>query len=62
MTWAKSARCESSGCVEVDVVPGHDEVGMRNSTQPDTAIEFPAEKWLAVLGDLKDLTTNWSAK
>lgn len=60
MTWAKSGRCESSGCVEVDV-DGHQEVRLRNSTKSEVMIDFPADRWLAVLGDLRDLTKDWAA-
>lgn len=61
MSWAKSARCESSGCVEVNAEDGDQKVLIRNSTKPEVVLNFPADRWLAVLGDLEALTKDWAA-
>jgi hypothetical protein len=42
-------------------VDGHQEVRLRNSTKSEVMIDFPADRWLAVLGDLRDLTKDWAA-
>jgi hypothetical protein len=41
--WRRSTKCEAGACVEVaDLGPA---VGLRNSTEPETALAFPVESW-----------------
>jgi len=41
--WRKSARCEAGACVEV--ATGGPQVGLRNSTLPEVALEIDAAAW-----------------
>jgi hypothetical protein len=51
VTWRKSARCESSMCVEVASIHGH--AAMRDSTDPDVRLVFGASQWAAFLAAVR---------
>jgi hypothetical protein len=49
--WAKSARCESSHCVEgADLGPVK---AVRNSTEPDTQLTFAAGDWATFIAGVR---------
>ncbi|MEV0270979.1 DUF397 domain-containing protein [Hamadaea sp. NPDC050747] len=41
--WRRSTKCEATSCVEVSDLGK--QVGLRNSDHPETAIQFPVERW-----------------
>jgi Domain of unknown function (DUF397) len=49
--WRKSARCESSSCVEVASLDGL--AGIRNSTDPQVHLVFGAADWSAFLAGVR---------
>ncbi|HEU4420964.1 MAG TPA: DUF397 domain-containing protein [Pilimelia sp.] len=49
--WRKSARCESSSCVEVASLDGL--AGIRNSTAPETHLVFGPADWSAFLAGVR---------
>jgi Domain of unknown function (DUF397) len=51
LVWVKSARCESSHCVEVASLG--DGMAVRNSTSPATHLTFTAEDWTAFLAGVR---------
>jgi Domain of unknown function (DUF397) len=51
LVWVKSARCESSHCVETAHL-GHS-IMMRNSTRPATTLMFPAGDWSAFVAGVR---------
>ncbi|HEY6597624.1 MAG TPA: DUF397 domain-containing protein [Asanoa sp.] len=49
--WVKSARCESSHCVEgADLGPVK---AVRNSTEPDTQLTFAAGDWATFIAGVR---------
>jgi hypothetical protein len=51
LVWVKSARCESSHCVETAKVDGA--MAMRNSTAPTTTLTIPAVDWAAFVAGVR---------
>ena len=51
LVWVKSARCESSHCVETAKLDGA--MAMRNSTAPTTTLTFPAPDWAAFVAGVR---------
>ena len=51
LVWAKSARCESSHCVETAKLD--DAMAMRNSTAPTTTLTIPAADWAAFVAGVR---------
>ncbi|RKR87982.1 uncharacterized protein DUF397 [Micromonospora pisi] len=50
-TWRKSTRCESQKCVEVaEVTAG---MAVRNSTDPERHVVFPATAWQAFVDTVR---------
>ncbi|MEV4626312.1 DUF397 domain-containing protein [Micromonospora sp. NPDC049523] len=50
-TWRKSTRCESQKCVEVSEVTAG--MAVRNSTDPDRYVVFPATAWQAFVDTVR---------
>jgi hypothetical protein len=50
--WRRSRRCDSSACVEVAQVPGG--FAVRDSTQPDAVLSFPAAQWKTFVAGVRN--------
>jgi len=52
LVWVKSARCESSHCVEVASLDNA--MALRNSTDPAKHLTFSAEDWTAFVAGVRN--------
>ena len=52
-SYRKSTFCNGGGCVEVSFTFNDQHITVRNSTKPDTELEFTNEEWVDFLDGVK---------